>query len=79
MLVSNGDYIFLEKEDKVSKAGMPFSLVHFADAKNFQRLEYFADSNITISCGQGAKCKFTVKPEKRGYKTEHACISVVAV
>lgn len=79
MLVSNGDFIFLEKEDKISKNGMPFSLVHFADEKNYQKLEYFADANIKISAGQGAKCKFTLKPEKRGYRTEHSCIAISAV
>lgn len=78
MLVSNGEFIYLGKNDKVSKNGVPFSLVEFADAKNYQRLEYFADANITIACGEGAKCKFTIKAEKRGYKTEHACVSIVA-
>lgn len=78
MLISSGDFIYLGKEDKVSKNGVPFSLVQFADAKNYQRLEYFADTNITISCGENAKCKFTLKAEKRGYKTEHSCVSIVA-
>ena len=77
MLVSQGDYIFLEKEEKISKAGVPFFLVHFADVKNYVRLEYFADPNIQISVGVGGKCKFTLKAEKRGYQTQHSCISVV--
>lgn len=79
MLISNGDYIFLEKEDKVSQKGMPYSLVKFADVKNYEKLEYYADTNIQISAGQGAKCKFTLKPEKRGFKTEHSCIAISAV
>lgn len=78
MLVSSGKFIFLELEQKTSQKGMPYKIVHFADPVTYQRIEYFADEKLTITVGEGAMCKFTVKPEKRGYKTEHTCIKVEA-
>ena len=79
MFVSHGEFIFDRLEDKISNAGNPFQLVHFIDTKNYQRIEFFADSDLTISCGQGAKCKITLKVTKNGYKTSFSCISVNAV
>lgn len=79
MLVSNGEYKFLEKQDKTSKKGMPYSIVVFADVKTYERLSYFADTDIKISVGQGAMCKFSLKPRARDFNTEHTCVAISAV
>lgn len=46
MFVSNSDLIFEKKEEKVSKSGNPYTVIHLIDTKNFQRLEFFADENL---------------------------------
>jgi len=78
MFVSQGDLIFEKKEEKISKAGNPYTTLHFIDTKNYQRLEFFADENLTINCGEGAKCKVTLKAERRGFSTNLNCLSVAA-
>ncbi|MFB8557345.1 hypothetical protein ACFC6J_04250 [Enterococcus casseliflavus] len=78
MFVSNSDLIFDRKEDKVSAKGNPYSVIHLIDTKNYQRLEFFADENLTISCGEGAKCKVVLKAERRGFSTNLNCLSVTA-
>lgn len=78
MFVSNGDFIFEKLEEKISKQGNPFRLVHVIDTKNYQRLEFFADDNLTINVGENAKCKLTLKAVKMGYSTSMNCVSVTA-
>lgn len=78
MFVSNTDLIFDRKEDKVSAKGHPYVVIHLIDTKNYQRLEFFADENLTISCGEGAKCKVVLKAERRGFSTNLNCLSVTA-
>lgn len=78
MFVSNTDFIFEKKEEKVSKAGNSYTVIHLIDTKNYQRLEFFADENLTISCGEGAKCKVVLKAERRGFSTNLNCLSVSA-
>lgn len=78
MFVSNTDLIYEKKEDKISTKGNPYSVLHFIDTKNYQRLEFFADENLTINCGEGAKCKVTLKAERRGFSTNLNCLSVTA-
>ncbi|MEO2553406.1 hypothetical protein [Enterococcus casseliflavus] len=78
MFVSNSDLIFDRKEDKVSAKGNPYAVIHLIDTKNYQRLEFFADENLTINCGEGAKCKVVLKAERRGFSTNLNCLSVTA-
>lgn len=78
MFVSNSDLIFEKKEEKVSKSGNPYTVIHLIDTKNFQRLEFFADENLTIGCDEGAKCKVVLKADRRGYSTNLNCLSVTA-
>ncbi len=79
MFVSNGDLIFDRVEEKVSKNGKPYSLVHIIDPKNYQRLEFFADNDLSINCGQNAKCKVTLKCNRMGYSTSMNCLAVNAI
>lgn len=78
MFVSNSDLIFEKKEEKVSGKGNSYVLIHLIDTKNYQRLEFFADEKVTISCGEGAKCKVVLKAERRGFSTNLNCLSVTA-
>ncbi|MBF0015170.1 hypothetical protein HAX42_13210 [Enterococcus casseliflavus] len=78
MFVSNTDLIFDRKEDKVSAKGNPYVVIHLIDTKNYQRLEFFADENLTIACGEGAKCKVVLKAERRGFSTNLNCLSISA-
>lgn len=80
MLTSSGKYKYLKKDDKISKKGMPYSTVVFADTETYERFSYFADKDIKISVGEGAMCKFVLKPRSQGdFNTDHTCVSISAV
>jgi len=78
MFVSQGELIFDRKEEKLSKNGNPYHIIHVIDTKNYQRLEFFPDESCTINCPEGAKCKLILKAERRGYSTNLNCLSITA-
>lgn len=76
MFVSTGKLIFDKVEEKISKAGNPYKLVHLIDQENYQRLEYFADEAFSLSCKEGQPCKVVLKAVKMGYQTSMNCLTV---
>lgn len=79
MFINQTELVYEKKEEKISAKGNPYTVLHFIDTKNYQRLEFFVADGITINCGEGAKCKLVLKAEKRGYSTNLSCLSVSPV
>ncbi|MGM0124287.1 hypothetical protein IGI37_001661 [Enterococcus sp. AZ194] len=76
MFVSQGKFIFEKVEEKVSKQGNPFKLVHLIDTDNYQRLEFFADEELKVTAGLNSPCKVVLKAQKMGYSTSMNCLTV---
>lgn len=79
MLVSKGNYLFDGVEEKVSKKGYSYRIVKIIDKDNYERLEFFGDEELTINCGQGAPCQFTLLAKRQGYSTAFNMKAVEAV
>lgn len=76
MFVSTGKFIFEKLEERVSKGGNPFRLVHLIDTENYQRLEFFADNDVKVTCNEGQSCKVVLIAQKMGYSTSMNCLTV---
>ncbi|MGM0339235.1 hypothetical protein [Enterococcus sp. AZ007] len=76
MFISQGKLIFEKSEEKVSKGGNPYTLVHIIDTENFQRLEFFADEKLDVKVSPNSPCKIVLKATKMGYSTSMNCLSV---
>ncbi|WP_195516407.1 hypothetical protein [Enterococcus dispar] len=77
MLESKGNYIFDKVEEKISKAGNPYKLVHIIDKDNFERLEFFGDDDLKVTANPGTPCRFQLKAKRQGYSTAVNCINVM--
>lgn len=77
MFESNGMFIFDGVDEKVSKAGKPYKLVRFIDVDNYQRLELFANENLSVQVPVGQQCKLVLKASKVGYNTSFSVLNVI--
>lgn len=77
MLESVSNFIFDGVDEKISKAGKPYRLVRFIDVENYQRLEFFANENLTVQAGIGQQCKIVFKASKVGYNSSVSVLSVL--
>ncbi len=71
--------IYLKTETKTSQKGNEFKLVHVADPVTYEKLEFFADKNLTVSCQENAPCTIELFAHKMGYATSMNCVSVSAM
>lgn len=76
MFESTSKLIFEGVEEKVSKKGNSFKIVHFADPENYQKIEFFGDNQLEVKANSGQVAKVTLKAVKVGYNTNMNCLAV---
>lgn len=79
MFVSNGNFIFKEVEERISKNGKSYTVVKLIDKDNYQHLDFFGSSDLSVTCKENSMCKVVLRASKVGYSTSMDCVSVTAV
>ena len=67
-VATNQELTFVEKQEKISKKGDPYSIVVLGNQATFERFEFFASENVDYSrFSPGDKVKVVFDLTRSGY------------